>query len=89
MFSINIAEELDFQILQPAYKVTKSLLSDILKNKLIEEALDTIQDVLNYAGDIFPKITVPEEKDKFNPSIFKHILSLDQENFTALIVYFN
>ena len=89
MFSINFAEELDFQILQPAYKVTKSLLSDILKNKLIEEALDTIQDVINHAGNIIPKITVPEGKEKINPSIFKHTLSLNQENITALIVYFN
>eukprot|EP00091_Calanus_sinicus_P005937 TRINITY_DN16485_c0_g1_i2.p1 TRINITY_DN16485_c0_g1~~TRINITY_DN16485_c0_g1_i2.p1 ORF type:complete len:123 (-),score=4.02 TRINITY_DN16485_c0_g1_i2:64-432(-) len=34
------------KILQPAYEVSKSLLSDVLKNKTIEEALDTIQDVL-------------------------------------------
>ena len=76
-------------MVQPAFKVSKNLFSDILKNKLMEEALDTIQDVLNHCVEVFPKIAKPEKQEKPNKSIFKHILSLDQENITALIVYFD
>ena len=53
----------------------------------MEEALDTIQDVLNQCVEAFPKITKPEEQEKPKTSISKHILSFDQENITALIIY--
>ena len=76
-----------FQILQPAFTVTKSLLSDILKNKLMEEALETLEDVINHVVEVLPEITEVEKPKKLQPSIFKHVLSLHQENITAFILF--
>ena len=53
----------------------------------MEEALDTIQDVLNHCVKAFPKIAKPEEQEKPKTSIFKHIISFDQENITSKIIY--
>eukprot|EP00092_Neocalanus_flemingeri_P012726 GFUD01013713.1.p1 GENE.GFUD01013713.1~~GFUD01013713.1.p1 ORF type:complete len:163 (+),score=29.46 GFUD01013713.1:62-550(+) len=77
------------KIIQPLFKVSKSLLSDVMKNKLMEEAMETIQDMTNNIGVYFPSLRIPGEKEKREPSIFKHFLSLDQENITAIIVYLN
>ena len=58
------------------FKVSKSVLGDVLKNKLMEEALETVQDVVNHVVESFPAISAPEEHEKVSPSIFKHVLSL-------------
>ena len=76
-----------FQILQPTFTVIKSLLSDILKNKLMEEALETLQDIINHVVEVLPEITEVENQKKSQPSIFKHVLSLHQENITAFILF--
>ena len=76
-----------FQIIQPVFKISKSLVIDVFQNKLTEELLETVQDIINNFNDYFPKLTAPEEIERREPSVFKHHLSLNQDNLTAVLVY--
>ena len=53
----------------------------------MEEALETLEDVINHVVEVLPEITEVEKPKKFQPSIFKHVLSLHQENITAFILF--
>ena len=53
----------------------------------MEEVLETLEDVINHVVEVLPEITEVENPKKLQPSIFKHVLSLHQENITAFILF--
>ena len=77
-----------FQILSPLMKVSKTFLGDILQNKLLEEATETVQDFINHFYNSLPALTPPPERRIREPRILKHYLSLDQANITAVLLFF-
>ena len=61
---------------------------EVLQNKLLDEAMETAQDFINYFYVNLPGLTPPPEKRIREPRIFKHYLSLDQANITAVLLFF-
>ena len=69
-------------------KVSKTFLGDILQSKLLDEATETVQDFINHLSGCLPALTPPPERRLREPRIFKHYLSLDQANITAVLLFF-
>ena len=65
--------ELLFQVLQPLFRFSNNIVEDALKNKIIEEALEMIQDIMKAIVDCLTKINQPEGERSFTDH-FLHFL---------------
>ena len=61
---------------------------DILQNKVLDEATETVLDFINHAYGCLPALTPPPERRLREPRLFQHYLSLDQANITAVLLFF-
>jgi len=78
------------KIISPFFKVSKSWLGDLVQTRILDEMTETLQDFINMLGDKIPKLSNPPAQtysQPRKPKLFKHYLSLHQENITAFIVY--
>ena len=86
MKSYNMYEIL--QILSPFFKVSKTWLGDVVKSRILDEMTETLQDFINQFSDFLPKIVPPPPETRTKkPRLFKHYLSLNQENITAVLLF--
>ena len=79
------------QILAPMFQVSRSWLGDVLQSRLLDEMTETLQDCINHFSEKLPKLTKPPPNTFFGPvrkpRLFKHYLSLNQENITAVLLF--
>ena len=79
------------QILAPLFQVSRSWLGDVLQSRLLDEMTETLQDCINHFSERLPKLTKPPPNTFFGPvrkpRLFKHYLSLNQENITAVLLF--
>ena len=68
--------------------VGRAVVGDLLQNKLLDEVTGTVQDFINHWWDFLPKLSPPAQQRGKEPRVFKHYLSLDQQNITAVLLFF-
>ena len=65
------------------------MLGDLLQNRVVEEVAGTLQDFINHLHNLLPSPSPGPggELVARTPRLFKHYLSLDQQNITALLLF--
>ena len=61
------------------------------KSRFLDEMTETLQDCINHFSEKLPRLTKPTQNTIFGPvpkpKLFKHYLSLNQENITAVLLF--